>query len=139
MVYIIERQTGKVDIGEYEGLGWRMPFLGVMMAIFLFSLVGLPPLAGFIGKLYLFAAVISAKWYILAVLGVMNGVISLYYYARIVRAMFLTVPQRNSEAITKTPLGVFDSVLLLIFVVPVLVLWLWWTPLIQIINKALGI
>jgi len=139
VVYIIERQTGKVDIGEYEGLGWRMPFLGVMMAIFLFSLVGLPPLAGFIGKLYLFAAVISAKWYILAVLGVMNGVISLYYYARIVRAMFLTVPQRNSEAITKTPLGVFDSVLLLIFVVPVLVLGLWWTPLIQIINKALGI
>ena len=133
VVYIIERQTGKVDISEYEGLGWRMPFLGVMMAIFLFSLVGLPPLAGFIGKLYL-------KGYILAVIGVLNGVVSLYYYARIVRAMFLTVPQGDSEpSAPKTPLGVFDSILLLIFVIPVLVLGLWWTPLIQVINKALGI
>ena len=137
-----ERLTGKVDISEYEGLGWRMPFLGVMMAIFLFSLVGLPPLAGFIGKLYLFAAVISAKWYILAVLGVLNGVVSLYYYARIVRTMFLNIPtdaQRITQDAQRSTLYVFDYVLLFIFVIPVLVLGVWWTPLIQVINKALGI
>ena len=143
VVYIIERQTGKVDISEYEGLGWRMPLLGVMMAIFLFSLVGLPPLAGFIGKLYLFAAVISAKWYILAVLGVLNGVVSLYYYARIIRAMWLNVPSISSvippEQAGIQPIGLFNTILLFIFVIPVLVLGVWWTPLIQVINKALGI
>jgi NADH-quinone oxidoreductase subunit N len=140
VVYIIERKTGKVDISEYEGLGWRMPFLGVMMAIFLFSLVGLPPLAGFIGKFYLFAAVIDAHWYKLAVLGVLNGVISLYYYARIVRAMWLKMPDENCTLnAPRSTLHAFDAILLLIFVIPVLVLGVWWTPLIQVINKALGI
>ncbi|HLD35119.1 MAG TPA: NADH-quinone oxidoreductase subunit N, partial [Planctomycetota bacterium] len=146
-----ERQTGRVDISEYEGLGWRMPFLGVMMAIFLFSLVGLPPLAGFIGKFYLFAAVIDAHWYILAVLGVLNGVVSLYYYARIVRAMWLNVPSDSSvipaSAFGETSpsggqsgiqsVGLFNTILLLIFVIPVLVLGIWWTPLIQVINKVM--
>ncbi len=142
VVYIIERLTGKVDISEYEGLGWRLPFLGVMMAIFLFSLVGLPPLAGFIGKFYLFASVIDAHWYKLAVLGVLNGVISLYYYARIVRAMFLNVPSTSTVIPAQAGIqsvGLFDTILLLIFVIPVLVLGIWWTPLIQVINKALGI
>jgi len=143
VVYIIERLTGKVDISEYEGLGWRMPFLGVMMAIFLFSLVGLPPLAGFIGKFYLFAAVIDAHWYKLAILGVLNGVVSLYYYARIVRAMFLNMPTDSEPVIPAQAgiqsVGLFNTILLLIFVIPVLVLGVWWTPLIQVINKALGL
>ncbi|MBI5779817.1 MAG: NADH-quinone oxidoreductase subunit N [Planctomycetes bacterium] len=139
VVYIIERLTGQVDISEYEGLGWRMPFLGVLMAIFLFSLVGLPPLAGFIGKLYLFAAVIDAHWYKLAILGVLNGVVSLYYYARIVKAMWLNVPETAAPGAPRSALNAFDVILLLIFVIPVFVLGVWFTPLIQIINKALGL
>ena len=62
------------------------------MAIFLFSLAGLPPLAGFVGKFYLFAAVIERHFYLLALVGVLNSVVSLYYYARIVKAMFLDQP-----------------------------------------------
>ncbi|MEW6026882.1 MAG: NADH-quinone oxidoreductase subunit N [Planctomycetota bacterium] len=137
VVHVVERLTSKVDIQEYEGLGWRLPFLGIMMSIFLFSLVGLPPLAGFIGKLYLFAAVINAKCYVLAVLGVMNGVVSLYYYARIVKAMWLKIPEADStlSAIRYT---LFDTILLIIFVLPVLLLGVWWTPLVEVINKALG-
>ncbi|MFH1229953.1 MAG: NADH-quinone oxidoreductase subunit N [Planctomycetota bacterium] len=146
VVYIIERATGKVDITEYEGLGWRLPFIGVIMSIFLFSLVGLPPLGGFIAKFYLFAAVIDAKWYILAIIGLFNGVISLYYYARIVRAMFLTVRFMEpiaTELRTVRPasggLSLFDTILLIVFVIPVLGLGVYWTPLIQLINKALNI
>ncbi len=62
------------------------------MALFLFSLTGLPPFAGFVGKFYLFAAVVKAggPWnWLLAVVGVLNSVVSLFYYARVVRAMFL--------------------------------------------------
>jgi NADH-quinone oxidoreductase subunit N len=62
------------------------------MTLFLFSLTGLPPTVGFIGKFYLFSAVIEAKLYLLAVVGVLNSVVSLYYYARVVKYMFFDDP-----------------------------------------------
>ena len=60
------------------------------MSLFMFSLTGLPPTAGFIGKFYLFAAVINAgaQYYWIAIIGVLNSVISLYYYMRIVKVMY---------------------------------------------------
>jgi NADH-quinone oxidoreductase subunit N len=82
VVITVARQARGEDIAHYRGLVWRSPFLAVAMAAFLFSLIGLPPSAGFIGKLYLFAAVIQEKYYWLAVVGVLNSVVSLYYYAR---------------------------------------------------------
>src|SRR2546428_10717061 len=84
---------------EYRGLGRRHPRAAICFAIFLFSLTGLPPLAGFTGKWYLFFAVLQraggpgGSWYVaLAGLGALNTAISLYYYARIIRAMFLDAP-----------------------------------------------
>lgn len=87
--YYTERLEG------YEGLGWKGPqgaFLAVTFTIFLFSLTGIPPFAGFIGKVYLLLAVLKkgTLLYWLAVVAVVNTVISLYYYARIVRMMFLS-------------------------------------------------
>ena len=67
-------------------------FAAVTLAIFLFALTGIPPFSGFIGKVYLFAEVINRGVYWLAVVAALNSVVSLYYYARIVRAMFLVEP-----------------------------------------------
>ncbi|MFC1562270.1 NADH-quinone oxidoreductase subunit N, partial [candidate division KSB1 bacterium] len=78
------------QIEDYVGLGARAPYLAFAMTVFLVSLTGLPPTAGFIGKLLLFAAVIHSKLYWLAVIGVLNSVVSLYYYFRIAKAMYLT-------------------------------------------------
>ncbi|MBW2702358.1 MAG: NADH-quinone oxidoreductase subunit N [Deltaproteobacteria bacterium] len=92
VVAAVARSTGSEDMSAYRGLGKRAPWLALVMVIFLLSLTGLPPTAGFIGKLYLFAALLAhgGTWYlILAGLGIANSVIALYYYARVMKAMYL--------------------------------------------------
>ncbi|MBF0429971.1 MAG: NADH-quinone oxidoreductase subunit N [Fibrobacteria bacterium] len=96
VVSIVARTTGSEDINVFRGLGKRMPVMGLMMTIFLVSLTGLPPTAGFIGKFYLFSALLETGgyWYwILAVIGVLNSVVALYYYARVMKAMYFEKPE----------------------------------------------
>jgi NADH-quinone oxidoreductase subunit N len=95
VVGAVARLSGSESIFEYRGLSSRAPFAAVAFAIFLFSLTGLPPLAGFVGKFHLFKSLIDrgGAWQItLAIIGVLNSAVSLYYYARIVRTMFLDQP-----------------------------------------------
>lgn len=92
VVGTVARQSGEETLADYRGLSSRAPFVAIALAIFLFSLTGLPPLAGFVGKFHLFQALIArgGTWQNgLAVIGLVNSAISLYYYARVVRAMFL--------------------------------------------------
>jgi len=100
VVMVVANATGEEDIEAYRGLAWRGGALpAVALAVFLFSLTGLPPLAGFIGKFYLFAAVVKGEFYFLALVGVLNSVVSLYYYTRVVRAMFLDAPVATAPRI----------------------------------------
>ena len=92
VVLLLAESIGSEDIEDYRGLGWRSPWIALAMSAFLFSLTGLPPTAGFIGKVYLFAAVVDGGLYWLAVVGALNSAVSLYYYARVVRAMYLEKP-----------------------------------------------
>jgi len=91
----IRERTG---IEEYAGLGWKYPFLGAAMALFMFSLAGIPPTAGFMGKFWLFSAAIDAGYVWLAVIGVLNSAVSLYYYIRVVVFMWM------KEDIAATPI-----------------------------------
>ncbi|PLX88860.1 MAG: NADH-quinone oxidoreductase subunit N, partial [Desulfuromonas sp.] len=75
-----------------SGFGYKRPFLGVAMTIFLFSLMGLPPTAGFAGKFYIFAGAIKAGYVWLAVIGVLNSAVSLYYYLRVMVYMYFRDP-----------------------------------------------
>ena len=78
---------GKTDenVEEYKGLGYRSPLMASIMVLLLVSLTGLPPTAGFIGKVYLFAALIESKsFYWLALVGILNSVVSLFYYFNII-------------------------------------------------------
>ncbi len=122
------------DIAHYRGLVWRSPLLAVAMGIFLFSLIGLPPSAGFIGKLYLFAAVIREKYYWLAVVGVLNSVISLYYYARVLKAMFFETAEDTRALALPAP----ALALIVVLAVPTLALGVWWTPLWNLASRSLG-
>ena len=121
-------------IDGYRGLISRAPLIAVSMAIFLFSLTGLPPLAGFAGKWILFAAVIQEKLYWLAIIGLLNSVVSLYYYVRIVKAMFLETAD-DTESLSFSP---GSLVLLLVFVVPTLLLGIYWNPLYELSRASLG-
>ncbi|RMF58018.1 MAG: NADH-quinone oxidoreductase subunit N, partial [Calditrichaeota bacterium] len=99
-------------------------------------LTGLPPTAGFVGKFYLFAAVVKAgpAFYWLAVLGVLNSVISLYYYARILKAMFFDKSEeKDVSALSVSP---FYVVLLAVLVVPTILIGVYWAPLADLANYS---
>ena len=89
VVAAISNTTGKENIDEYNGLYLTNPKLSLVMTLALFSLAGIPPVAGFFGKFFLFAAAAKQGFYILVLIAVINAVISLYYYLLVVKAMFI--------------------------------------------------
>jgi len=89
VVQAISLQTGKENMKDYEGLYRTNPKLSLVMMLALFSLAGIPPVAGFFGKFFLFIAAASEGFYILVFIAVVNVTISLYYYLLVIRAMFL--------------------------------------------------
>ena len=80
------------NIGDLAGLSRTHPMLALAMAIFMFSMAGIPPLAGFFGKFYIFLAAIEAELYALAVIGVLASVVAAFYYLRIVKIMYFDQP-----------------------------------------------
>jgi NADH-quinone oxidoreductase subunit N len=134
VVMMVANKTGSEDIDTYKGLGYRAPLVGVAMVIFFISLTGLPPTAGFIGKLYLFAALLDAKWIWLAVVGAINSVISLYYYVRVLRNIFLRDPEGSKEPLlfSKPQLT-----LLVLLMIPTIVFGLYFTPIVDFANASL--
>ncbi|TAJ25151.1 MAG: NADH-quinone oxidoreductase subunit N, partial [Reyranella sp.] len=97
------------DISDLAGLARNQPLMAFALLIFMFSLAGIPPLAGFWGKLYIFIAAVEAKLYIPAVLGVLASVVASYYYLRIVKVMYFDEP---AEAIDRPVFGVNRAVAL---------------------------
>ena len=135
IVMLVADKTGSEDIEQYKGLGYRSPFIGVAMTIFLLSLTGIPPTAGFIGKLYLFAALINAKWFWLAIIGVLNSVVSLYYYVRILRNMFLRAPEGSTEPFR---CSVAQMAILLVLLIPTILLGLYFGPLVEFAQASVA-
>lgn len=136
VVMMVANATGREDLEAYRGLAWRgAAFPAVCMAMFMFSLTGLPPLAGFIGKFFLFAAVVQGQFYFLAVVAILNTVISLYYYARVVKTMFL------DEALPSDPpvrLSATTFPLLGTLAVLTLVIGVYWGPVLDYTRRALA-
>ena len=133
---VAEQSDGDESIAAFRGLGRRAPVVAAMMALFLFSLTGLPPFAGFVGKFYLFAAVVKAggAWnWTVVVVGVLNSVISLFYYARVVRAMFLEQGERTEPTLVRPLFGATSVAL----AVPTLVLGIYWAPVYDFVERSL--
>ena len=130
----VANHTGTYELSTWNGLGKRMPLMAVFMVIFLVSLTGLPPTAGFIGKVYLFSVLINHhQFYWLAVLGVINSVISLFYYFRIVRQMYL-VDSETSDKILIHPVLKWAVISC---VIPTLFLGIYWGPVINWVTASL--
>lgn len=130
----VQNKYGVDDIDEWRGIGYHAPLVFVPMAIFLFSLTGLPPTAGFIGKFYLFAVLVeSDQYWWLAVLGILNSVVSLYYYVRIIKVMFLD-GEPTGETVSDHPALVGAIIAL---VVPILFFGVYWTPLRDFVDSSL--
>lgn len=89
VVTAISNATGKENIDDYNGLYHTNPGLSLVMTLALFSLAGIPPVAGFFGKFFLFTAAAEKGYYLLVLIAVLNTIISLYYYLLVVKAMFI--------------------------------------------------
>ncbi len=92
IVIAVGQAIGSEEIDDYSGLNRRSPFLAFAMLLFLLSLAGVPPLAGFIGKLYIFVAAMKEGLYTLITVGLINIVISMYYYLIVVKKMYINEP-----------------------------------------------
>jgi len=91
-------KTGMVEsIDDLSGLSRTNPLLALALAIFMFSMAGIPPLAGFFGKFYVFMAAINAGLYVVAVIGVLASVVGAFYYLRIVKVMYFDEPAEAFE------------------------------------------
>jgi NADH-quinone oxidoreductase subunit N len=103
---LVLKQTGVETLDGYAGLGRRNPVLAVCMALFMFSFVGLPPLAGFTAKFNILVALLQSGgwWWALVLVIAVNTVLSLYFYMRVVRSMFLI--NSDQPAFAGNPLGV---------------------------------
>src|SRR5215475_5736083 len=104
IVIAVSQAIGSDEIEDYSGLGRRSPFLAFAMLIFLLSLAGVPPLAGFVGKLYIFVAAIKEGLYTLIAVGLINIVISLYYYLIVVKRMYIIEPHDPSPVTVSGPM-----------------------------------
>jgi NADH-quinone oxidoreductase subunit N len=135
VVIIVKNKTGGETFEDFRGLGWEMPLVGIVMALFMFSLTGIPPTAGFIGKFYIFAAVIKAgpSFYWLVFAGAVNSVISLYYYMRVVKVMFLEGESKEEHIFP----SILESALIIILAAPTLFLGVYWAPIAEWITNSL--
>lgn len=85
------------DIDDYRSIGYLRPLLGLSMTIFMFSLAGIPPTAGFVAKFFIFSAAVKAGFIWLTIIGVLNSVLSLYYYLRVIVYMYMYEPEDKAE------------------------------------------
>jgi NADH-quinone oxidoreductase subunit N len=104
VVIAVSHAIGSDEIDDYCGLNRRSPFLAFAMLLFLLSLAGVPPLAGFIGKLYIFVAAIKEGLYALIAVGLINIIISLYYYLVVVKKMYINEPIDPSPVAISGPM-----------------------------------
>ena len=135
VVMLIANKIGSEDIDDYKGLGSSVSFLGVALAIFLLSLAGLPPTAGFIAKLYLFIALIDANMVVVAIIALLNTVVAYYYYVRVLKNLYLVRKEVETE-----PIGISfgNKLLLILLLIPVLVFGIYFTPIVNLAKSSIA-
>jgi NADH-quinone oxidoreductase subunit N len=111
LIMVENKSGGSNHIDAFRGLASRHPWLAVFLALFMFSLSGFPPTAGFFGKFYIFAAAVNAGLVWLVVAAVLNSLISVFYYLRPVKAAFFDSPQEGDKSLRLNPLMVIALVI----------------------------
>lgn len=132
VIIAIDNAVGSSSITAYRGLIRRQPLMAVSMFIFFLSLVGIPPTAGFIGKFAVFLSAVDARLYGLAIIGVVNGVISVVYYFGVVREMFF-LGETEAEPVRA---GAWLQAALVVSLIMTLVIGLYAEPFVTLANNA---
>ena len=122
-----------LQLDNYAGLGYRAPALAARLSIFLFSLIGIPLTAGFLGKFYVFRAAVRADLIWLTVLGVLNSAVASYYYLRVIAAMYMQPAQKE---IPLTAPGLATRGVLMVCTLATLLLGVIPHPLLRLVARA---
>ncbi len=131
MLFSNKLQTESIE--QYKGLGYRAPLESIGMTIFLVSLTGIPPTGGFIAKLYIFSAGISAGWFWLVAIAGITTIISLFYYIRVVRNMFL---YKTAEEEIPIRFSMGAKVFLFVLLIPTLLLGIYFEPVLSFAKNS---
>jgi NADH-quinone oxidoreductase subunit N len=105
LILVARKGEENLDISDYAGLGFKHPVLGLSMTLFMLSLAGLPPTAGFFGKFYIFSAAVDAGLISLTVIGVLNSLVSVYFYLGVVVSMYMRQPAHEEPVVSFPPLA----------------------------------
>jgi NADH-quinone oxidoreductase subunit N len=132
-VILVSNSIKSDCIEEYSGLSRREPALAFCLALFLLSLAGIPPLAGFFGKFMVFAAAIQSKYYMLAIAGVVNSVLAVFYYVKVIKFMYIN----DSRTSAKEPKPFPAKLAIIIALIGILVIGLFPVPFINWIGNSL--
>jgi NADH-quinone oxidoreductase subunit N len=103
VIAMSKRGTEFLELEDYAGIGFKYPWIGATLAVFLFSLAGFPPTAGFLAKFYVFSAAVKADLVPLVVVGVLASLVSVFYYLRIIVYMYMREPVREVDIEVENP------------------------------------
>lgn len=126
VVTIIYNSDRSFEIGDYNGMFKRSPFVAFAMGVFMLSLIGIPPFAGFLGKLYVFLAVIEKGLIWFAVVGTLNAAVAAFYYMRVIKAMVL---EEGNGKTAPLQVSFLNQALLVALLIPNLILVFFWNPI----------
>lgn len=135
VIILASRVIGSDDIKDYAGLSRRAPGLSLAMMVAFLSLGGMPPLAGFFGKFFVFAAAVESNLIWLAVIGILNSIVGLYYYLTVLKVVYLYRSEKEDE---KIPVPQGYAVALWVCSLGVILLGTWATPWIDWATRAAG-
>ena len=99
LIYLCREDFRGDNIEDWRGVGQAKPWAGLAFIVFFLSLGGLPPTAGFVGKLFLFGVAIQNEYYWLAVIGILSSAVSIYYYFRVIMLMYMEPRSESQPAI----------------------------------------
>ncbi len=134
-IIAISNRVGSDRIDAFAGMSRRAPYLAGVLAFALVSLIGVPPTVGFMAKMYIFGAAVNANLEWLALAGVINSVISAYYYLRVVKVMYLQEPKDESRVRSGFPM----KVAIFVAMAGTGFFGVYPTPLIELARTAVGV
>ena len=130
---LIYNKLNTDDITEMAGLGFRAPVIAAGMAIFMFSLSGIPSTVGFIGKFYIFSTLVKADMVWLALIAMINSVISLFFYVKVLKVMYFS-KDKKTEA--KISYGFGSYLILALFVIPTMFFGIYFAPILKLAEAS---
>jgi NADH-quinone oxidoreductase subunit N len=136
VVIEVYNRTGSFELNDYRGLWRRSPFLTIAMTIFMLSLMGIPPFAGFFGKLYVFGAAVNRNLAWFAVVGALNSVIGVYYYARVIKTMIIEAEPEGAQA-PLISLSWASHILMWAMLLPTAGLMIFWDRIQEITSNSI--